>query len=339
MSGSLQQFITPEPAELRWFERANYIAVNLGLIAYGVTIVTICTCAYYLIHEKNLKKNAKWLAFIFALFIGSTVNISINMTFNEWAWIDFRAYPGGPLQFLLEQQSNVINTWGNSISTAVQLLSDGMLIYRVYVLYQHWYVIVVPVMAWIVMLILGAFFILQAARPDSSLWSHITLNFSLPYFSLTMATNILLTLMLVIRLLYMRHKVMKIIDRSHGKTYTNIVTMLLESAAIYGVVSFIFLVLYIKGNTAALLFIPLLTQVQCISPVLIILRVTRGRAWSAKTITKLQLNNNARMNMVNINSNTSVERTDDVSLSTLQASPNKSHFNSTTSNIMFSDKV
>lgn len=77
-----------------------------------------------------------------------------------------------------------------------------------------------------------------------------------------MATNILLTGMLVVRLLYMRHQVMKIIDRSHGKTYTNIVSMILESAAIYGVISFIFLVLYIKGNTAALLFIPLLTQVQ-----------------------------------------------------------------------------
>lgn len=35
MSAGLQQFATQEPPELHWFERANYIAVNVGLIAYG----------------------------------------------------------------------------------------------------------------------------------------------------------------------------------------------------------------------------------------------------------------------------------------------------------------
>lgn len=148
MSGSLQQYATQEPPEFHWFERANYIAVNVGLIAYGkaytdsgrndsnhlriqllgMHIIAMCACAYYLVQEKNIKKNVKWLLFIFVLFACGTVNISINMTFNEWAWIDFREYPGGPLQFLLEQQSNVVNTWGNAISTVVELLTDALLV-------------------------------------------------------------------------------------------------------------------------------------------------------------------------------------------------------------------
>ncbi|PPQ80602.1 hypothetical protein CVT25_001564 [Psilocybe cyanescens] len=337
MSAGLQQFATQEPPELHWFERANYIAVNVGLIAYGMNIIAVCACTYYLIQEKNIKKNAKWLVFIFILFACGTGNIAINMTFNEWAWIDFREYPGGPLQFLLEQQSNVVNTWGNAISTVVGFLTDALLIYRVHVVYQRWYVIVIPILSWIAMLILGALFITQAARPNSSLWSHITLNFSLPYFSIAMATNILLTGMLVVRLLYMRHKIMKAMDRHHGKTYTNIVSMVLESAVIYGVISFIFLVLYTKGNTAALLFIPLLTQVQCISPILILLRVARGRAWSNDTVSKAHLSDmKYRKQVVNINSNTTGGRSDDISLGTFQASPNKSQIYSSD---ITSDKV
>lgn len=93
-----------------------------------MNIIAVCACTYYLIQEKNIKKNAKWLVFIFILFACGTGNIAINMTFNEWAWIDFREYPGGPLQFLLEQQSNVVNTWGNAISTVVGFLTDALLV-------------------------------------------------------------------------------------------------------------------------------------------------------------------------------------------------------------------
>ena len=77
-----------------------------------------------------------------------------------------------------------------------------------------------------------------------------------------MGLNILLTGMLVTRLLYMRYKITRALGARHGETYANIASMILESAALYGIVSFIFLVLYTIKNTAALLFIPLLIQVQ-----------------------------------------------------------------------------
>jgi len=38
----LSKYATNEPAALLWFERANYIAVNLGLIAYGTHKLSLC---------------------------------------------------------------------------------------------------------------------------------------------------------------------------------------------------------------------------------------------------------------------------------------------------------
>lgn len=114
----------------------------------------------------------------------------------------------------------------------------------------------------LIFLALGILTTVQAAEPNSSLWADGTLNFSLPYFSLSMALNIFLTILLVSRLLYMRYKITSTLGAQYGKTYTGIATMVLESALPLGLVSLVFIVLYSIHNTAELLLLVLLVQVQ-----------------------------------------------------------------------------
>lgn len=114
----------------------------------------------------------------------------------------------------------------------------------------------------LIFLALGILTTVQAAEPNSSLWADGTLNFSLPYFSLSMALNIFLTILLVSRLLYMRYKIISTLGAQYGKTYTGIATMVLESALPLGLVSLVFIVLYSIHNTAELLLLVLLVQVQ-----------------------------------------------------------------------------
>ena len=148
----------------------------------------------------------------------------------------------------------------------------------------------------------GILLTLQASHPKSSLFTKNTLVFSLPYFALSMSLNVLLTVLLIWRLIYMRHQLKKSLGSDHTRLYTTLATMILESALPYGLISFIFIVLYGTKNTAADLFIPLLVQVEvshcprskrlltsitnlkCISPMIIILRVARGQAWDNKTV-------------------------------------------------------
>ena len=68
------------------------------------------------------------MVYVFLLFVGATVNVSVNMEFNEWTWIDFRGFPGGPLAFLYDEQSNVINTVGNSFGVLSSFLTDALLV-------------------------------------------------------------------------------------------------------------------------------------------------------------------------------------------------------------------
>ncbi|KAI0309238.1 hypothetical protein OF83DRAFT_1179865 [Amylostereum chailletii] len=99
-----------------------------------------------------------------------------------------------------------------------------------------------------------------------------------------MTLSIVLTILLVTRLLYMRHQVISAMGSHYGQMYASIASMLVESALPYGVFSFIFIILYGIQNTATNLFIPLLTQVECIAPMLIVIRVSRGDAMSSDTV-------------------------------------------------------
>ncbi|KAH7906881.1 hypothetical protein BJ138DRAFT_1161545 [Hygrophoropsis aurantiaca] len=82
----------------------------------------------------------------------------------------------------------------------------------------------------------------------------------------------------------MRRRIGSVLGTEHGSTYTGVAAMVVESALPFAVGCLIFLALYAKGNTGANLFLPLLVQVQGISPQLIVLRVQRGRAWSKDTL-------------------------------------------------------
>lgn len=147
----------------------------------------------------------------------------------------------------------------------------------------------------------------QASRPDASLWTTVTIQFSLPYFSISIALNVMLTLLLVARLFYMSYSARRTIGGEHGRTYISIAAMLLESATPYAVVGLLFIITYARDSNVQNLVLPVLSQImvrcpsfspgppimhggretldcrlteplQCISPEVIILRVAIGRA-------------------------------------------------------------
>lgn len=75
-----------------------------------------------------------------------------------------------------------------------------------------------------------------------------------------MALNIFLTLLLIFRLLYMRHQLRTTIGPQYGRMYTSIATMVLESALPNALISFVFVVLYAIHNPAANILLPLQVQ-------------------------------------------------------------------------------
>ncbi|KAG6848397.1 hypothetical protein H0H93_000549 [Arthromyces matolae] len=122
---------------------------------------------------------------------------------------------------------------------------------------------------------------LMVSAPSSSIWAATTINFTLPYFCTSLALNIVSTIVIVARLLHFRHRVSMSLGAGYGSQYTTIAAMLVESAAIYSVSSLLFLIPFIVGHPIQ----------NVIAPLLIILRVAQGRAWSRDTAGNMHSNN------------------------------------------------
>ena len=104
---------------------------------------------------------------------------------------------------------------------------------------------------------MGIVVVYQNAQLSGSIWA------VLPYFSISLSLNVLLTLMIVIRLIL------------HAKTIRNamgiagigglckaIITMLVESCALYAVNSVLFIGPWSTRNSAENIFLPILTEIQ-----------------------------------------------------------------------------
>ncbi|KAH7882601.1 hypothetical protein F5I97DRAFT_1816674 [Phlebopus sp. FC_14] len=64
--------------------------------------------------------------------------------------------------------------------------------------------------------------------------------------------------------------------------YAHLVAIVSESAILYGLWSFVFLILCIEGSPGQVIILTSISQVQVIAPLLIILRIARGTAWGSE---------------------------------------------------------
>ena len=116
----------------------------------------------------------------------------------------------------------------------------------------------------------GIMLVHRSCQPNSGFWDSITIYFGLSYLSISVSLNVLLTLMIVIRLVLHSRNIHAAIGVPSGLTglYKAVVTMLVESSAIYAVSSLLCLGFGGSGSYVAEVFTAILaeTQVRALSP-------------------------------------------------------------------------
>ena len=106
--------------------------------------------------------------------------------------------------------------------------------------------------------------IYQTRQVNTSIWNTVIADFGLPYYSISISLNVLLTLMIVIRLVLHSRDVRATLGAPGGISglYKALITMLVESSALYTVNSLLVIGLWAAGSTVAELFFPVLAEVQ-----------------------------------------------------------------------------
>ncbi|KLO11089.1 hypothetical protein SCHPADRAFT_831580 [Schizopora paradoxa] len=286
-----QSFAPPgeSPSEI-WFERSLFAGLNLENIAYGIHLCVFFTTMYYIFKTPpEVKKvGVTFTAIVCLLFAMGTLNNGCGIKFTELMWIDDRNFPGGPPAWILANFNNSNNVVEEAAYIVANFVADASLIYRAYVIWNgNLYIIIIPVLAFLASTVLSVFTVFQSVQPNSSFWSTVTVQFAVPYYSLSMSLNIIISLIIAFRLLHMRRMIAPL-GNEHTKVYTSVAAMIIESAALFSGTSLIYIICYARNSNVQNLVQPVLDQVICIAPELIILRVAQGRAWTRDTSKRLE---------------------------------------------------
>ncbi|KZV85748.1 hypothetical protein EXIGLDRAFT_653805 [Exidia glandulosa HHB12029] len=273
------------PAQF-WVERSNFAGILLGAVAYGVhATLFFLTLTLLCARPRTQWKDYGWIVYITLMFVLSSVGNGGQFKFTELSWIDNRNYPGGPGAYETEQAAPsstmcniayIINGW----------LQDALIIYRFWIIYnRNMYALVGGSILLVGEVVSSLLLFIAITTGGKVLNSDISVKLLTAYFALSIALNILLTLVIVFKLMLVRHRVRMLIESS--VQYLSISAMLIESAALYSVAAIIFLVPWVSQNPVQNLVLPTLVQLEGIAPILVIMRVAQGRAWAADTESRL----------------------------------------------------
>ncbi|KAL0059241.1 hypothetical protein AAF712_014019 [Marasmius tenuissimus] len=268
-----------EPYELVLIENADFAGNLVGGICYGIIVVLVFQCAAAVLSSSNKNMRIPMLIYVAFMFALGTIFTALNLNGLQDRYIQFRNFPeGGPLGYGLSQFSSWRSILANTVYIVSNWLADGLLIYRCFVIWNRRKAILVfPMIMFGGSISMGVITLYKSSSPGSNLWSEITVDFALPYFTISVALNVLLTLIICFRLLW--HSRLYNLAASPSKgSYRRIVAMLVESCALYALFSVLFIGTYASGNYMSNFFLPVLSQVQIISPFLIIMRVAHRRS-------------------------------------------------------------
>jgi len=282
-----------EQAELTWlFEHAFYIGNYMSGILYGMNLVMYFLTIQGLTGRNNHNSSRGKLFFgVYStiLLLLLTIDISVNAVWGELMWINARDTPDGVLGYIGSQTSVWYQTLGSTSVVVMIFMGDALLLYRLFVIYgSNLLVIAFPVLAYLAAFSLAIIELVLAGKPKGDFFHGKVINFGTPYYTITIALNIIVTILICGRLWRLSKAVSQALGRDSARTYTSVASILIESAAPYSLVGIMFLIPYALGNGTAIAFGQVWAKLTCLAPQLIVLRVVTGQAWGREVVTKAE---------------------------------------------------
>jgi len=212
----------------------------------------------------------------------------------EQTYIDNRNFPGGVVAFITASVVLPFDVISTTMPIFGCFLGDALLLWRVHVIWRastltgramiNLYMIPPGILV-LASFAVGLVWDVQSALPTRGFFAASAGQTALAYFSLTLASNVLMTGMIVFRIWGYQRKIRGSLGDEHGTHYTSITTMFVESAALYSIMSILVLGTFAAKSNISQIFLGLTPGIQLISTYFIIWRVAEGRAWSREAVT------------------------------------------------------
>ena len=103
--------------------------------------------------------------------------------------------------------------------------------------------------------VLGIIWAVESTKPGLSLYNTLPLKLGTSYYVLSVSANVILTILISVQLLVFRRRIMKHQSAEHGRDYFSLLTIIVESAALYSAFGIIFIVTYALNNPLNQIFL------------------------------------------------------------------------------------
>ncbi|KAI0347948.1 hypothetical protein BDW22DRAFT_1350070 [Trametopsis cervina] len=278
-------------------ERALYVGINIQQFLTGVVVCIGVFAIAFTRHHWSMThaQKAFYVAYILVILFCMIIAVFANGYIGQLMWIDHRNDSGGPFQYFVDETTLWTNVWGSAADIFVNIIGDGFLLYRCYMIWgRSLYIIAFPALVFLGSVVLSIFSLVESALPANNSFFVFasTVNFTVPWVALSTGLNIILTALISFRILRFRHQLLEALKADpkmvadYAKdldTYTSIAAIVIESALPFSIVGLITSVLVGKGNDVASAFLIIWGTFAGVSPLLIVLRLAMGKAWTHET--------------------------------------------------------
>ncbi|GBE87855.1 hypothetical protein SCP_1200800 [Sparassis crispa] len=271
--------VVPNPV----FQNAYYIGNNINGILYGVELVLYFISIRQLVESyKATKKRVDifYMWFSTGLLLLVTIFVAVQAVFGEEMWIVNAGFPGGDAAYLKMYASVWYQTMGTASTVILNLLTDGLMIWRCFVIWNDARIVAFPCLLYLATLAIGTTQLYYSGLPSGNFFAGLAADLGLAYYTCSIGLNVLVTCFICGRILAFARRTKKTLGREAMRTYTSTVSIIIESALPYSLSGIAFLITYGLNSDISILFLSFYILFTCLSSQLIILRVTLGRAWT-----------------------------------------------------------
>ncbi|OBZ73323.1 hypothetical protein A0H81_06836 [Grifola frondosa] len=195
-------------------------------------------------------------------------------------WIVNANYPGGSEAYFAAYASVWYQTMGSAASVVLSLLSDGLLIYRCFIVWNNWHVVVIPSILYLASGALGITLCYVSGSQSANFFAGLASQLGVAYSATVIGLNFMVSSLIIGRILFVAKRLQATLGRAVSQTYTGAASIIVESALPYTLFGIAYVVSLGIGSGISILFLSFYVMFTCISPQMIILRVLMRRGWT-----------------------------------------------------------
>lgn len=257
-------------------DTAAIVSTVLEGILYGFSLLMFIGTLWALFH-RNISRaaNIRMATVACSLLLFSTAHMIIDIIRTEEGLVQQRStFDNGPIAFFADvaQWSFV---YKNLLYTLQTLVGDGVVIYRCYVVWQSWYVIIIPCILWCSVAATGAGSVYansQATVNKEDIFASGTGPWITSFLAATLFANLLSTSLLAYRIWSIGRR-MKNAALATGLMWP-VVRVILDAGVLYSLSLLAALVCFIVKNHGHYVLLDMIMPIISITFYMVIIRIT-----------------------------------------------------------------